>query len=393
MPVQRIRVPLEEETVQTTGGGILRSLQGRVHQATVRAVLYGRETWPLQTDDVRRLRILITNASEALLVLDGVNELLTSRIRRKSMTMSVQCALFSFMALLFFWKIIFPVLRIIFLYTVGKRIYSRRNQLKKAGEWAIVTGATDGIGKAYARELAKDGLNIMLISRNQEKLDKISEEIKDQFHVDTKTVACDFTQTDIYEALEQEINTLPSIACLVNNVGLSYPHFARFSDASFINIEFIRNMINCNMTSVASLTRIVLPRLLKQAGHGSAIINLSSFAGLVPFPYLSLYSASKTFIKHFVQSLIPEVGTSKVYIQAVCPVLVATTLSGVKRPRLFAPLPDTFAASALDMLGVEPVTSGYLPHALQAFVLSIHPKVAALAAQITFQKVSKRKRE
>ncbi|TGZ72633.1 hypothetical protein CRM22_001968 [Opisthorchis felineus] len=266
------------------------------------------------------------------------------------MTMSVQGVLFSFVAFLFFWKIIFPVLRIIFLYTVGRRIYSRRNQLKKAGKWAIVTGATDGIGKAYARELAKDGLNIMLISRSQEKLDKVSKEIKDQFHVDTKTVACDFTRTDIYEALEQEINTLPSIACLVNNVGLSYPHFARFSDASFINIEFIRNMINCNVTSMASLTRIVLPRLLKQAGYGSAIINLSSFAGLVPFPYLSLYGASKTFIKQFVQSLIPEVGTSKVYIQAVCPILVATTLSGVKRPRLFAPMPDTFAASALDML-------------------------------------------
>ncbi|VDP94973.1 unnamed protein product [Echinostoma caproni] len=73
-------------------------------------------------------------------------------------------------------------------------MFSKRHNLKKAGEWAIVTGATDGIGKAYAQELARDGLNIMLISRNMEKLESVAKEIQDAHNVKTKVVQCDFTQ-------------------------------------------------------------------------------------------------------------------------------------------------------------------------------------------------------
>ncbi len=75
-----------------------------------------------------------------------------------------------------------------------KAALSKRKDLKLAGDWAIITGGTDGIGKAFAEELAHDGLNIFLVSRNAEKLTKVAEELEGKFHIETKTFAADFTK-------------------------------------------------------------------------------------------------------------------------------------------------------------------------------------------------------
>ncbi|CAH8612783.1 unnamed protein product [Schistosoma bovis] len=119
---------------------------------------------------------------------------------------------------LFLMKQLISLLYIIFIYTIGKRLFSKRKLLKEAGEWAIVTGATDGIGKVYAEELANDGLKIMLISRNEEKLLSIADEIGRNYHVETRIVTADFTSTDVYQRIQEAIDQLSSIACLVNNI-------------------------------------------------------------------------------------------------------------------------------------------------------------------------------
>ncbi|KAA3670670.1 uncharacterized protein DEA37_0008090 [Paragonimus westermani] len=111
----------------------------------------------------------------------------------------MQTAFIGFLIFLLLWKILLPLLRVFWIFTVGKRLFSRRRLLKDAGEWAIVTGSTDGIGKAYAYELAKDGLNVMLISRNQNKLDAVAQELESAFNVKTKVVVCDFTKVSGYD--------------------------------------------------------------------------------------------------------------------------------------------------------------------------------------------------
>ncbi|KAF7246564.1 hypothetical protein EG68_10180 [Paragonimus skrjabini miyazakii] len=303
----------------------------------------------------------------------------------------MQAALIGFLIFLLLWKILLPLLRVFWVYTIGKRLFSRRRFLKGAGEWAIVTGSTDGIGKAYAHELAKDGLNVMLISRNQNKLDAVAQELESTFNVKTKVVVCDFTKTDIYDMLDREISALSSISCLVNNVGMSYPSFDTYADADFLSLEFIRQLISCNVNSVASLTRIVLPKLLKQGRCGTAIINLSSFSGLVPFPYLTLYSACKSFVHHFSESLRCELRNSDVCVQSVCPLLVATAMSKVRNASFFVPSPAKFAASALDMLGVEETTVGCVQHALQSFLLTIHPGIVTWISESKYKKTKHRK--
>ncbi|VDP66727.1 unnamed protein product [Schistosoma mattheei] len=262
-------------------------------------------------------------------------------------------------------------------YSIGRTLFSKRKNLKQSGEWAIVTGATDGIAKPYAEELAKDGLNTMLISRNSEKLKSVANEIESSCHVKTRIVVADFTQNNIYESIENEISKLSSIACLVNNVGMSYPYFDYTND-KFMNIHFIQNLIACNTQSIAIMTYIVLPILLKQQMNNSAIINIGSMLGYLPSPFNSLYGSTKSFIHHFSKSIQAELNLSnnnnhnKIMIQTVYPLFVATSMSRTSRTSLFIPSKD-YVNSALNMLSVEEFTTGYFPHALQCYILTSIP--------------------
>lgn len=94
--------------------------------------------------------------------------------------------------------------------------------VKSYGKWAVVTGCTDGIGKAYAEQLAKRGLSIVLISRTLEKLNEQAKELQDRFKVETKVIAADFTEPNsIYPNIRTQLADL-DIGILVNNVGMSY---------------------------------------------------------------------------------------------------------------------------------------------------------------------------
>ncbi|VDN15264.1 unnamed protein product [Dibothriocephalus latus] len=88
---------------------------------------------------------------------------------------------------------VYYFLRPFITYLILRHLLSKRKDLKKAGDWAIVTGSTDGIGKAFAHELARDGLNVLLISRSTEKLINVASEIESLFKVKTKIFLADFT--------------------------------------------------------------------------------------------------------------------------------------------------------------------------------------------------------
>ncbi|RXM99832.1 Very-long-chain 3-oxoacyl-CoA reductase-A [Acipenser ruthenus] len=211
------------------------------------------------------------------------------------------------------------------------------------GKWAVVTGATDGIGKAYAEELARRGMCVALISRSQEKLDQVSNEIREKFQVDTKTIAVDFGQgVGIYQTIEKGLAGL-EIGVLVNNVGISYSYPEYFLDVPDLG-NMINNMISINVTSVCQMTRLVLPGMVERSK--GAILNISSASGMYPVPLLTLYSSTKS----------------------VLPFFVATKLSKIRRPTLDKPSPEAYVKAALSTVGLQVQTNGYLPHALMGWV-------------------------
>lgn len=232
------------------------------------------------------------------------------------------------------------------------------------GKWAVVTGATDGIGKAYAEELARRGFSIVLISRTQEKLDEVSKSIESKCGVETKTIAADFSAVDIYPRIEAGLAGL-EIGVLVNNVGISYSYPEFFLNVPNLD-SFIETMININITSVCQMTRLVLPRMVER--KKGAILNISSASGMYPVPLLTVYSASKAFVDFFSRGLDAEYKSKGIIIQSVLPFFVATKLSKIRRATFDKPSPERYVAAELNTVGLECQTNGYLPHSIMGWV-------------------------
>ncbi|XP_043542725.1 hydroxysteroid (20-beta) dehydrogenase 2 isoform X2 [Chiloscyllium plagiosum] len=215
---------------------------------------------------------------------------------------------------------------------IGIRVYILakfwRTNLTLYGEWAVVTGATAGIGKAYAHELARRGLNVVLISRSLEKLRATADEIEQQHGKKTKIVQADFNQgAEIYGPIEAALKDL-NIGILVNNVGKTYQVLPCY----FLDVPDVEKM-----------TKIVLPQLLKR--KKGIIINISSEAGAHPHPLITMYSATKS----------------------VLPLLVSTNLTHDQETNLFVKRADDYAQEALNTVGLTEKTNGCLSHALQHF--------------------------
>ncbi|XP_061630104.1 very-long-chain 3-oxoacyl-CoA reductase-A [Phyllopteryx taeniolatus] len=234
----------------------------------------------------------------------------------------------------------------------------------RLGKWAVVTGATDGIGKSYAEELARRGFAMVLISRSQHKLDDVARSLEDQFGVETKTIAVDYGKTNIYPSIEAGLSGL-EIGVLVNNVGVSYPYpeyYLRIPDLD----NFITNMINVNMTSVCQMTRLVLPRMAERSK--GVILNISSASGMYPVPLLTIYSATKAFVDFFSRGLQEEYRRQGIVIQSVLPFFVVTKMTRIRKPTLDKPTPERYVAAELNTVGLQSQTNGYFPHAVMGWV-------------------------
>ena len=249
-------------------------------------------------------------------------------------------------------------------------IFGSSPDFSKYGQWTVITGATDGIGLSFAKQLAKAGQNIVLISRSPEKLQSVAEIIQKDYGVSTKEIAVDFSGNDIYDKISSGLKGL-DIGTLVNNVGLGFAfpeYFHALSDLS----TFGPKMISVNILSVVKMTELVLPQMVSK--NKGIILNVSSASALQPTPLLSLYAASKQFVDCFSKSLSAEYSSKGIIVQCVMPYFVTTKLSKIRNPSLFIPTPDNYVKSTIKTIGRTTRTYGCVAHALQGFIVQCLPE-------------------
>ncbi|BES99267.1 Hydroxysteroid dehydrogenase like 1 [Nesidiocoris tenuis] len=248
-----------------------------------------------------------------------------------------------------------------------------QDYVKLYGKWAVITGGSDGIGKGYALELAKRGMNICVLSNFE---NNIVSEIRSVYTVDVKWIDVDFSTTEVYERIEKEISQIDDIGILVNNVGMVQSKWQPLADQ---DRRFMEKIINVNMATVVMMTEIVLKSMLRQ--NRGLIVCMGSMASRVPTPYATLYASSKAFIENFSVCLASELSETKIVVKCIEPCFVRTQL--LKDMTKFTDFlksywswtfPDglSFAATATSTFGVigTPVVyAGYVAHEILTLIV------------------------
>lgn len=178
---------------------------------------------------------------------------------------------------------------------------------------ALITGASAGIGAAFAYELAARQTNLILVARSTEKLQRLSADLEQQFGIQATIVVQDLTQpaaaAQVFAAAQHH-NLV--IDLLINNAGIGdYGAFAQRSLARQSDI------VKLNVLALLEMTSLFLPPMQERGAGG--IINISSIAGFQPIPYLATYSASKAFVLRFSEALWAENKDKGVKVMALCP--------------------------------------------------------------------------
>lgn len=200
----------------------------------------------------------------------------------------------------------------------------RRGEVAKGTAWAVVTGAGSGIGRCYALRLAGLGYRLLLVGNRMEPLAAVAREIEAAGGAEVRTVALDLARqeaaAELYAHTQRE-GIAPDV--LINNAGIF-----SFRDILRTPAERIERVILLHALTATQLCRLYAGEMARRGCRGR-ILNMSSFSLWMPFPGLSLYSASKAYLRSFSVAFAKEVHELGIRVTAVCPAGVATDLYGL----------------------------------------------------------------
>ncbi|MFI5014504.1 MAG: SDR family NAD(P)-dependent oxidoreductase [Hyphomicrobiales bacterium] len=201
---------------------------------------------------------------------------------------------------------------------------------------ALVTGASAGIGMAFARQLAHAGHDLILVARRRDRLEVLAEQLRHDAGVQAEVIAADLTDADALAEIEARVAADDLLALLVNNAG-----FGGYRPFASIEPKTIDDLIDVHVRAVARLTRAVLPGMVRRGAGG--IINIASLLALSgtlppePLPHRATYAAAKAFMVTFTQALAGELSGTGVRVQVCLPGRVDTefhTLQGLDTSKL-----------------------------------------------------------
>ncbi|XP_030440697.1 very-long-chain 3-oxoacyl-CoA reductase 1-like [Syzygium oleosum] len=242
--------------------------------------------------------------------------------------------------------------------------------LRDYGSWAVVTGATDGIGKALVFELASKGLNVVLVGRNPGKLEATSSELRERYGttIEVKTVIADFAKLsgeEIAAAMTGATEGL-DVGLLVNNAGMAYRYAWYFHE---VDRELMESMLRVNLNAAVWVTKGVIDGMLKK--KRGAILNIGSCSSVYvsSYPLQTLYASTKAFMATFSRSIALEYKERGVDIQCQVPLCIATKMTKLRRRPMLVPSSEMFSRASVQWIGYECQCNPYWSHAVQGFVL------------------------
>lgn len=180
------------------------------------------------------------------------------------------------------------------------------------GKWALVTGASAGIGAALARELAAHGAKLVLTARRRDRLESLAAELRSK-GAETRIIVADLNDPAAPERIYNEIEAAGlAVDILINNAGLGQ-HGAFYSNPAEQEISQVR--VNCE--AVVRLSRLFVPRMVER--RRGWVLVVASTASFQPIPYIATYAATKAFDRFFALGLAAEVARFGVKVTALCP--------------------------------------------------------------------------
>lgn len=238
------------------------------------------------------------------------------------------------------------------------------------GSWALITGASDGLGRAFAQDLARYGFNLILVSRTQSKLDRLKDEMQ-ALGVQVRTVAADLSNTapQTYQSLAAAAQDI-DLSVLINCVGTTVHR--RYGD---VPATTLRHLLAVNVSTTAIVTHALLPLLLRHAastGRRAAVLNVGSIVGRFYWPGTQLYGACKAFIDHLSIPLAYEY-RDQLDVLSFQPTVMATAMAAGTEPAAITIPPQLAAHAALSQLGHALTSHGHWRHGLMAAFLAVLP--------------------
>jgi short-subunit dehydrogenase len=213
--------------------------------------------------------------------------------------------------------------------------------------YTLITGASGGIGEEFARQMASQGQNLILVARNEDKLNSLAQELRNKNKIRAEVIAQDLSLPGSAQKVLQtcqERNWVVDI--LVNNAGFGLV-------GPFLAHDFLRltQMLELNVVTLTELTHLFLPAMIKARRGG--VINVASTAAFQGVPYMSAYAASKAYVLHFSEGIHQEVKKSGVTVMALCPGATETdffSVAGADAGRMKALMgtPDLVVQTALE---------------------------------------------
>ena len=209
----------------------------------------------------------------------------------------------------------------------------------------LITGASSGIGEAFARRLAALGENVLLVARSEDKLKSLCGELAQAHNVQAQYVALDLTEGDAPARLfEETTGRGAEVWTLINNAG-----FGSMGDFAALDLERELEMIDLNVRALVALTYLYLKPMRER--KGGTIINVASTAAFQGVPFMATYAATKAFVLSFSEALWDENRPSGVHVMALCPGVTETNFFAAARtdkpPMRVSQTPDEVVDTAL----------------------------------------------